>query len=596
MSPVSLFLLFTIVTSYQSQKQYIVYLNSSNGTVKTSCWTGGLEMPCQNLGLIMKEVRQLSNEDFESTPSLVDSLHQQLKFEARDATECSTWMHYSNETDQCVCGADHHDTVKCNATLNETYILDCHQMTFDDKFQQVVAGLSFYGCMNQAQPKHTYHLVPANRSQINDVMCGPFHRGGRLCGACKEGYNPLVYSYQLNCKQCPKAESKYNWAKFMAVALIPLTVFYIFVLLFKFNANSPPLHGFVLFAQIIGAPANVRALISGWKFDSTVTYLSKLLATLYGIWNLDYFRTLYPDICLRITTLQALSLDYIIAFYPLFLIMLTCVAIKLHSQECRIIIWIWKPIERCLLKVKNENSMKTSMIDVFATFLLFSYNKILSVNFDLLAFTVPIDSSGESVGRFLYFDASYEHFGPDHLPYGILAILSLSIFNILPFLLLLFYPMKCFQRCLNCLKLSNIALHTFVDSFAGCYKDGTEPGTRDCRYFVALFLFIRILIYIVCQATLTAYLYGWIGLIFAGFTALLIVVQPCKDMYSKYNTVTTVMFGVMTLVTIALMNVTIVFAKVHQAVTFSAITAAILIALPQLYAIGMVIKWIHKQN
>ena len=75
-------------------------------------------MPCQNIGLIMKEVRQLSNEDFESTPPLVDSLHQQLKFEARDATECSTWMHYSNETDQCVCGADHHDTVKCLSLIH----------------------------------------------------------------------------------------------------------------------------------------------------------------------------------------------------------------------------------------------------------------------------------------------------------------------------------------------------------------------------------------------------------------------------------------------------------------------------------------------
>ena len=57
-------------------------------------------------------------------------------------------------------------------------------------------------------------------------------------------------------------------------------------------------------------------------------------------------------------------------------------------------------------------------------------------------------------------------------------------------LLLLFYPMKWFQKCLNCLRLSHVALHTFVDSFAGCYKDGTEPGTRDCRYFAALYLLV----------------------------------------------------------------------------------------------------------
>ena len=238
-------------------------------------------------------------------------------------------------------------------------------------------------------------------------------------------------------------------------------------------------------------PANIRIMCSGWKFGSLVTFLTKLLATLYGIWNLDYFRTVYPNICLRLTTLQALTLDYIVAFYPLVLIMITFIAIKLHSREYRMVVWMWKPTKRCLLKVINTDGIKTSMIDVFATFLMLSCHKILSVNFDLLAFTSLIDSSGKSVGKFLYYDASYEHFGPDHLPYGILAIFSftLNFINFLPFLLLLFYPMNWFQKCLNCFKLSHLALHTFVDSFAGCYKDGTEPGTRDFHYFAALFLF-----------------------------------------------------------------------------------------------------------
>ncbi len=35
--------------------------------------------------------------------------------------------------------------------------------------------------------------------------------------------------------------------------------------------------------------------------------------------------------------------------------------------------------------------------------------------------------------------------------------------------------------------LSNI----FMDSFQGCYKDGTEPGTRDCRWFASVFFLAR---------------------------------------------------------------------------------------------------------
>ena len=198
--------------------------------------------------------------------------------------ECPTWMYFSNQTNECICGVSRYDMVKCNATLNETYILDCHQMTFDKKLQKVIAGLSFYGCINQANPYDIYHRVPANRSQINEVMCSPYHRGGRLCGACRDGYSPLVYSYQLDCKQCSDTESKYNWAVFIAVAFIPLTIFYIFVVIFKFDANSPHLHGLVLFTQIIGAPANIRALTQGWKFGTAVNFVSNCLQpfTVFG--------------------------------------------------------------------------------------------------------------------------------------------------------------------------------------------------------------------------------------------------------------------------------------------------------------------------
>ena len=130
-----------------------------------------------------------------------------------------------------------------------------------------------------------------------------------------------------------------------------------------------------------------------------------------------------------------------------------------------------------------------------ATFILLLYNKILSVSFDLLVFTRPFNSTGKITGIYLYNDATVVYFGKQHLPYGIMAILFFLVFNILPFLLLLFYPMKCFQSCLNQLKLSHIILHTFVESFMGYYKDGTEPGTKDCRYFAAMFLLLRISFY-----------------------------------------------------------------------------------------------------
>ena len=564
----------------------MVYYNSSEEPFTISCWNETLEISCQKMEKVLKKATAVGK-----LPTY--DLHR--KEGHTNTFDCPTWMHYSNETDQCVCGVSHHGIVKCNATLNETFILDCHRMTYDEDKQQVIAGLSFYGCLNQAQLNDIYHPVPTNRSQINDVMCGnQFNRDGRLCGACMDGYSPLVYSYQLYCKKCSDEESKYNWAKFIAMAFVPLTGFYSFVVLFKFNANSPSLQAFVFFAQMIANPANIRILSTGWKFGKLLTFLTKLLSTLYGIWNLDYFRNIYPDVCLRLTTLQALSLDYVVALYPLLLIALTCIAFKLHEMEVRIIVWIWKPIRWCIIKIKHTDNIKTSMIDVFATFLLLSYGKVLSVNFDLLAYTVPIDSSGRPVGRYLYYDASYKYFGREHLPYGLIAIISFTVFNVLPSMVLLLYPIKWFQKCLNHLRLSHLALHTFVDSFAGCYKDGTEPGTRDCRYFAAFFLLIRICSYIVYQLTLSVSFYGWTALIMAAFSILIVIVQPYKSKYNKYNFVTIVIISVICMVATCLMNVNVAFVKDHQAVSITAIVAAILIALPQLYFFGICIVTMYK--
>ena len=278
------------------QQRYIISLNSNNETDILSCWTGEFQIPCQNLESILEKGKKLLSNKTE-----VSSGKKTSNANSRDGVECSTWMHYSNKTDQCVCGVSHHGMVKCNATLNETYILDCHRMTYDEENKQVVAGLSFYGCLDQAQLNDVYHPVPANRSQINNVMCGDqFNRDGRLCGACMDGYSPLVYSYQLYCKKCSDVESKYNWAKFIIMAFVPLTAFYICVVLFRFNVNSPQLQGYLLFTQFITCSANTRIIMSAVRYGSIVAYPVKILSIIYGVWNLDFFRTLYPDICLDI--------------------------------------------------------------------------------------------------------------------------------------------------------------------------------------------------------------------------------------------------------------------------------------------------------
>ena len=64
-------------------------------------------------------------------------------------------------------------------------------------------------------------------------------------------------------------------------------------------------------------PSNVRVFLLALEAKPISLNLAKFVMTLYGVWNLDFFRTLYPPICLNIDPFQVLVLDYVVAAYPL---------------------------------------------------------------------------------------------------------------------------------------------------------------------------------------------------------------------------------------------------------------------------------------
>ncbi len=89
-----------------------------------------------------------------------------------------------------------------------------------------------------------------------------------------------------------------------------------------------------------------------------------------------------------------------------------------------------------------------------------------------------------------YFAATGRRFlSKAHVNYLIIAFVMGFVFNILPILLLCFYPCRCFQRCLNRTRLRLQALHTFMDVLQGHYK--TEP--YDLRCFSGFLLIVQVL-------------------------------------------------------------------------------------------------------
>ena len=217
---------------------------------------------------------------------------------------------------------------------------------------------------------------------------------------------------------------------------------------------------------------------------------------MFTVWNLDIIRSIKLNICLGTNTLQTLALDLAVGAYPLLLILLSYLLIHLYDSDFKLVVILWKPFKSIFGLFKRNWEIKTSLIDAFATFFLLSNMKFVGASFDLL-FPVSVyqlNSTGHVTHSWrLYFNATVPYFGEKHLPYAILAIAVLSLFALLPTLLLMIYPFRWFQKLLNLFPFRWYILHTFMDTFQGCYKNETEPGTRDCRWFASIYFLLHLL-------------------------------------------------------------------------------------------------------
>ena len=70
-------------------------------------------------------------------------------------------------------------------------------------------------------------------------------------------------------------------------------------------------------------PALVRIILLTFVTQPDLLKLVKGILPFYSFWNLDCFRSLIPDICMNVSTLDTLAMDYAIAVYPLLLITLS---------------------------------------------------------------------------------------------------------------------------------------------------------------------------------------------------------------------------------------------------------------------------------
>ena len=448
-------------------------------------------------------------------------------------------------------GSYYYGSIKCSnsgpllqyfhcATYNEnTKILSFVRCPY---FQQGVYNITTTG----------YVQLPRNLSQLNDYMCDPLNRKGLVCSECADGFGPSVTSFGYRCVSC--SDAWYGVPLYLILNFAPITLLYLVILVFQISITSAPMPCFVMYAQVVATVIDsdiskrITEIIITDNWD--VRLDMQIILTLYGIFNLDFYRFNVPlqKYCVssKLKYIHMAIFGYIFAFYPVLLIFLTWLCVELHGRNFRLLVWLWRPFHRCFVRLRRGWDTKSDIIDAFATFFILSYSKIMYQTTLLLAYHVTTHI--RQFGGYYHtcqplVDQSINYGSSNHLSFAIPALIIFLVFNVLPPLMLICYPIKVFRSCLSKCHLNFVFMHTFIDKVHCCYRNGLDGG-RDMRSFSGLYFFPRYSAYlpilisplINTQSHSKVYIDKWIflGTFFCIISLSMTYIRPHKKAYMNY--------------------------------------------------------------
>ena len=495
-----------------------------------------------------------------SMPTQFSQLHGQL-LSHQNSTECpSVWFKYDQATQDCQCIG----SLFLNYCEGEIAYADTRHILTYDANKQIISAfkmrheyLEGYNLTLTNDGSYGI-LLPNNISELNQYMCGPLNRKNYLCSDCKSGYGPGIVSESASCvNMCYYCDAENTWYKsllYLCLSFIPLAVFYLLILVFQVRFTSAPVTCFIICSQLIVLAfheecgvASTVSVFSQIKYTDKGTTLrmgTKILLTLYGVFNLDFFHYILPPFCIssQLRPIHVFSLGYISVFYPFLLILLTWLCVELHGRNFRPIVCLWRPFHGCFVRLRRGWNIKSDLIDVFASFFLLSYSKILYqtiLTFDSEEISkYSLINDAASCDYVLSVDLSIIMFKSSDsfvIFMMCLAVLLVLLFVVFPVFLLLLYPTKLLRSLLSKCMSSRflIFLNTFLEKFQCCYRDGLDD-TKDMRSFSGMYFLLRIMIYsaeAISKITLRLDQHFAQGFVFTIAALLIALSRPYKKSY-----------------------------------------------------------------
>ena len=346
---------------------------------------------------------------------------------------------------------------------------------------------------------------------------------GRLCGKCKHG-RIAVNSPSLQCGKCHELSGLI----FFCSQIVPLTIFILLILVFHITITSPGMNAFIFFSQVVTLDFP-GTMYPSWIRDSKIisNNLSPNFGPLmlpYSIWNMNFiFFLSSSDISVCITTdmdtVEVVGFQYVIALYPLVVLLLLYIWNRFYENGVRPIHYITRPIHQILARMWQALEITPSLMDSCAVIFIISFTKITLTSLKLLHYTTWYSLDGSKHGAVFYYDGSINYFQAKHLGFGAAAIVFLLIFVACPVIYFLLYPCMWFQKLLDKCKVRYHGLVVISDIFMGTFRDRTM-SSFDYRYCAGLYLLFRIIcicLYYITNIQVLLIIETGFSLIVAGF-------------------------------------------------------------------------------
>ena len=243
-----------------------------------------------------------------------------------------------------IAGSDVESCVTWDDSINNTVITDCPYFS-KEPISEVCHDVQY--------------TIPASVtvSNITSYVCSQFNRMGTHCGECISGYGPAPFLNGANipCAKCHN--HNYLWVIILLLQLCMITVLYFTFVLCECRGTSSPISVMAYFYQVATNSVISNAIMyAKIMFVSWMTILSYMLAlNIMAFWNLDFFRFSLPAVCVSpsLTNAQALLFDYIVAFSPVVLTLLSYLFIELHDRGVWLIVRLWKPFNIFIISLQE---------------------------------------------------------------------------------------------------------------------------------------------------------------------------------------------------------------------------------------------------